>query len=89
MNVIPIDPYLISSHLKMCSFLVFVVDGCVVSYPQSTITFCYDGDTLLTFCLHGYRLVTFCAIMDIYYLDGYYVNVWIFRDIWILVRILS
>ena len=85
MNVIPIDPYLISSRLEICSFLVSAVDRCVVSYHQLTINFCYDGDTFIIFCLDGYKLITFCATIDIYYLDGYYVNEWIFRDIWILV----
>ena len=66
MNVIPIDPHLIMSRLEMCSFLIFVIEGYVVSYPQLTITFCFNGNTLVTFCLNGYRLIIFCAIMNNY-----------------------
>ena len=65
MNVIPIDPHLITSRLEICGFLVFV-DECVVSYPKLIITFCFDGDTLVIFCLDGYKLITFCAVMNNY-----------------------
>ena len=88
MNAIPIDPHLITSCLEICSFFVSAstVDRCVVPNPQLTITFCYDGDTLITFYLDGYMLITFCTIMDISNLYGYYVcSVRIFTDIWILI----
>ena len=62
----PYDPHFINSHLEICSFVISVVDGCVVHNPQLTITFCFDGETLITFCLDKLWLITFCDNMDIY-----------------------